>query len=47
MGFFIVIGCPWLLLAFLDLMKQRRETELNPYETPPVTGSAYLMPDVS
>ena len=47
MAFFIGIGCPWLVLALLDLLAHRRDRELNPFEPPPVTGSSYLMPDVA
>ncbi|WP_191969999.1 hypothetical protein [Methylobacterium planeticum] len=47
MAFFIGIGCPWLVLAVLELMTQRRDRERVPLEAPPVTDSAYLMPDVA
>jgi hypothetical protein len=47
MAFFIGIGCPWLVLAVLELMTQRRNRERVPFEPPPVTGSAYLTPDVA
>ena len=47
MAFFIGIGCPWLVLAVLELMAQKRARELTPFEAPPVTGSAYLMPDIA
>jgi hypothetical protein len=50
MGFFIAIGCPWLVLAVLDKMAtSRREQEFAALGvTAPAAPerSAYLTPDV-
>ncbi|GEP02819.1 hypothetical protein [Methylobacterium oxalidis] len=47
MGFFIGIGGPWLVLAILELMSQRRARELSPVEPTPASHSSYLTPDVA
>ncbi|MEA1831067.1 hypothetical protein U8607_03140 [Methylobacterium durans] len=47
MAFFIGIGCPWLVLAILELMAQRRAGEMSPVVSTPASASSYLTPDVA
>ncbi|MDR7035554.1 MULTISPECIES: hypothetical protein [Methylobacterium] len=47
MAFFIGIACPWLVLAVLEVMAQRRARELSPFEPTPPSDSSYLTPDVA